>query len=74
MGNNSAGVEGEKIAKIVPLDRVEIAGGGNAWVLIEIAHIGTQLGIVSNLTTIAFEEAIVSHVESKQSGEKTDIR
>ena len=56
-------------AVIVPLDVVHVDGRGDAALLIEIAQVIREIGVVDDAAQIAFEVAVVDRVEADERGE-----
>src|SRR5205807_188818 len=53
-------------AVIVPLDVVHVDGRGDASLLIEIAQIVREIGIINDAAQVAFEVAVVDGVEAAE--------
>lgn len=59
---------------VVPLDMVEVDRVPEAWVLIEIAGVSPEDGVVNETAQVAFEMSMVDGIEADQRREQTDIR
>ena len=59
---------------IVPLDMIQVHRRGNARLLVKIAQITIQRGIIHNAPKIAFEVPVIHRVESNQRAEQLPIR
>ena len=57
----------------MPLDVIDVDGVADSRPLIEIEHVTLQVCIIDDATKIAFEMAVIHHVETDQRTEQPPI-
>ena len=60
-------------AVIVPFDLIHIHRPGDAVLLVEIAQVIGEIGIVDDAAQVAFEVAVIDRVEANQRGEQPPV-
>src|SRR5262245_34777114 len=60
-------------AVIVPLDVIHVHGRGDAGLLVEVAQVVAEIGIVDDAAQIAFEVAVIDRVEAHQRREQPPV-
>lgn len=70
---DAMGIYGVVTIVIMAHDMLHSYGLGDPWILVELAGIGPEVGVVADPLQVAFEVQMIHRVKAQQRGEKAPI-